>query len=181
MHYFNQLMYKNRCCALVWVRWCIFLIYFFLNILGKCSNIIERLCLFSKVPMYIFLYYYSLYISCDAHQHQSHKCVTAFWVFFNNFMIVFLLSGNHFEIVQMLLEHKPNVNALDKDGYTALAIACKEGYYDIALALINSGAYINVQVNLIHNYKFRCGTLCLHWWHMKNKTEYVFLYNRLIK
>lgn len=46
----------------------------------------------------------------------------------------------------MLLEHKPNVNALDKDGYTALAIACKEGYYDIALALINSGAYINVQV-----------------------------------
>ncbi|VVC99294.1 unnamed protein product [Leptidea sinapis] len=52
---------------------------------------------------------------------------------------------NHFEIVQMLLEHKPNVNALDKDGCTALAIACKEGYYEIALALINSGAYINVQ------------------------------------
>lgn len=47
----------------------------------------------------------------------------------------------------MLLEHKPNVNALDKDGCTALAIACKEGYYDISLALINSGAYINVQVN----------------------------------
>lgn len=46
----------------------------------------------------------------------------------------------------MLLEHKPNVNALDKDGYTALAIACKEGFYDIALALMNSGAYINVQV-----------------------------------
>lgn len=46
----------------------------------------------------------------------------------------------------MLLEHKPNVNALDKDGCTALAIACKEGFYDIALALINSGAYINVQV-----------------------------------
>lgn len=52
----------------------------------------------------------------------------------------------------MLLEHKPNVNALDKDGYTALAIACKDGYYDIALALINSGAYINVQViyTLVH-------------------------------
>lgn len=51
----------------------------------------------------------------------------------------------------MLLEHKPNVNALDKDGYTALAIACKEGYYDIALALINSSAYINVQVNNTNN------------------------------
>lgn len=51
----------------------------------------------------------------------------------------------------MLLEHKPNVNALDKDGYTALAIACKEGFYDIALSLINSGAYINVQVRLCNN------------------------------
>lgn len=51
----------------------------------------------------------------------------------------------------MLLEHKPNVNALDKDGFTALAIACKEGFYDIALALINSGAYINVQVNIFRH------------------------------
>lgn len=57
------------------------------------------------------------------------------------------VAGNHLEIVQMILEHKPNVNALDKDGYTALAIACKEGYYDIAVALINTGAYINVQVS----------------------------------
>lgn len=50
----------------------------------------------------------------------------------------------------MLLEHKPNVNALDKDGCTALAIACKEGYYDIVVALLNSGAYINMQVNIIN-------------------------------
>lgn len=64
----------------------------------------------------------------------------------NLFKYFICTLGNHFEIVQMLLEYKPNVNALDKDGYTALAIACKEGYYDIALSLINSGAYINVQV-----------------------------------
>lgn len=55
--------------------------------------------------------------------------------------------GNHTEVVNLLLERKPNVNALDQDGCTALTIACKEGYYDIANSLLNAGAYINIQVN----------------------------------
>lgn len=55
--------------------------------------------------------------------------------------------GNHTEVVNLLLEFKPNVNALDKDGCTALTIACKEGYHDIAVALLNVGAYINIQVS----------------------------------
>lgn len=54
--------------------------------------------------------------------------------------------GNHVDVVNRLLEHKPNVNALDKDGCTALTIACKEGYHEIAVALLNVGAYINIQV-----------------------------------
>jgi len=54
--------------------------------------------------------------------------------------------GNHLEVVTLLLEHKPNVNALDKDGCTALTIASKEGYLDIVQALLNYGAYINIQV-----------------------------------
>lgn len=54
--------------------------------------------------------------------------------------------GNHLEIVNLILEHKPNVNALDKDGHTALTIACKEGFLEIAQALLNYGAYINIQV-----------------------------------
>lgn len=42
-----------------------------------------------------------------------------------------------------------------QDGCTALSIACKEGYTEIAKALMNSGAYINLQdrngdTNLIH-------------------------------
>ncbi len=45
-----------------------------------------------------------------------------------------------------LLDRKPNVNATDKDGCTALTLACKEGYYDICMALLNSGAYVNLQV-----------------------------------
>lgn len=55
-------------------------------------------------------------------------------------------QGNHVDVVTLLLEHKPNVNALDKDGCSALTIACKEGYQEIANALISAGAYINVQV-----------------------------------
>lgn len=54
--------------------------------------------------------------------------------------------GNHVDVINRLLEHKPNVNALDKDGCTALTIACKEGYHEIAVALLNVGAYINIQV-----------------------------------
>lgn len=58
----------------------------------------------------------------------------------------------------LLLEHKPNVNAVDKDGCTALAIAAREGYHEIASALLNAGAYINIQdragdTNLIHAVK----------------------------
>jgi ankyrin repeat-rich membrane spanning protein len=37
--------------------------------------------------------------------------------------------GNFILIVEILLERSPNVNTVDKDGLTALAIACKEGYY----------------------------------------------------
>lgn len=66
--------------------------------------------------------------------------------------------GNHLEVVLLLLEHKPNVNALDKDGCTALAIACREGHHEIANALLNAGAYVNIQdragdTNLIHAVK----------------------------
>lgn len=68
--------------------------------------------------------------------------------------------GNHVEVVSLLLEHKPNVNAVDKDGFTALSIACRDGFHEIVNALLNAGAYINIQdksgdTNLIHAVK--CG------------------------
>ena len=55
--------------------------------------------------------------------------------------------GNHVDVVSLILECRPNVNAVDKDGCSALTIACKEGYTEIAQALLNAGAYINIQVN----------------------------------
>ena len=54
---------------------------------------------------------------------------------------------NAVDIVYKLIEKKPNVNAHDKDGCTALMIACKEGYYDISSALLSACAYFNVQVS----------------------------------
>jgi len=56
---------------------------------------------------------------------------------------------NASDIVNKLLDRKPNVNATDKDGCTALTLACKEGYQDICMALLNAGAYVNLQVNVI--------------------------------
>lgn len=56
-------------------------------------------------------------------------------------------KGNCVEIVNKLLERKPNVNSLDKDGCSALTLACKDGFYEICVALLNTQAYVNLQVN----------------------------------
>ena len=53
---------------------------------------------------------------------------------------------NYIDLVNLILDHKPNVNALDKDGGTALTIACKEGYSEISASLLRAGAYVNIQV-----------------------------------
>lgn len=63
--------------------------------------------------------------------------------------------GNHVEMVEFLIERKANVNCTDKDGCTALTIACREGFYDIVIALLNAGAYINIQVMKIPTSKIR--------------------------
>lgn len=60
-------------------------------------------------------------------------------------MITKAASGGHQEVTALLLERKPNVNSLDKDGSTALSIASKEGFQEIASALIAAGAYLNNQ------------------------------------
>lgn len=57
--------------------------------------------------------------------------------------------GNHIDVVMSLLQCRPNVNAVDKDGCSALTIACKEGFTEIAVALLAAGAYINIQVFLL--------------------------------
>ena len=57
------------------------------------------------------------------------------------------MKGNYVDLVHLLLEYRPNVNALDKDGGTALTIACKEGYSEICHALLQAGAYVNMQVS----------------------------------
>ena len=56
------------------------------------------------------------------------------------------VRGNYPSIVSLLLRHGPNVNAVDQEGLTALAIACKEGSTDIVYQLIAAGAYVNLQV-----------------------------------
>jgi ankyrin repeat-rich membrane spanning protein len=59
------------------------------------------------------------------------------------------VRGNYPAIVSLLLQHSPNVNAVDQEGMTALAIACKEGCIDIAFQLLAAGAYVNIQVTVV--------------------------------
>lgn len=53
-------------------------------------------------------------------------------------------SGNFTDVVLLLLDHKPNVNATDKDGFTPLAIACKIGNNVMVKALLSCGTYVNL-------------------------------------
>lgn len=64
--------------------------------------------------------------------------------------LIVATQGNFIDVVNSLLEFKPNINALDKDGCSALTLACKEGYYEITTALLAAGAYINIQVRNQH-------------------------------
>ncbi|KAL7300780.1 hypothetical protein TKK_0006756 [Trichogramma kaykai] len=74
--------------------------------------------------------------------------------------LIVATQNNHATVVNKLLSipYRPNVNAVDKDGCTALSIACREGYSEIVTLLLNAGAYVNIQdksgdTNLIHAVK----------------------------
>ncbi|CAB0040958.1 unnamed protein product [Trichogramma brassicae] len=74
--------------------------------------------------------------------------------------LIVATQNNHAVVVNKLLgiSYRPNVNAVDKDGCTALSIACREGYSEIVTLLLNAGAYVNIQdksgdTNLIHAVK----------------------------
>jgi ankyrin repeat protein len=68
--------------------------------------------------------------------------------YFSNFLAFSEYLNFKCEIVEQVLSKGPNVNAVDKDGLTALGIACKEGYTDIALKLLNAGeSYSNSKFN----------------------------------
>ncbi|MCK7510253.1 MAG: ankyrin repeat domain-containing protein [Desulfobacterales bacterium] len=47
------------------------------------------------------------------------------------------------DIAQLLIAHKADVNAVDKDEVTALMIACEKGNVDLVSALLKAGADVN--------------------------------------
>ena len=51
--------------------------------------------------------------------------------------------GNHSEIVELLIDNKANINAIDSNGATALIHALSINNFNIASILINKGADIN--------------------------------------
>ncbi len=47
-------------------------------------------------------------------------------------------TKNDLEIIKFLLENKADVNQLNKDGWSSLHIAVREGHYDIIKYILNS-------------------------------------------
>jgi ankyrin repeat protein len=47
---------------------------------------------------------------------------------------------NDLDIIQLLIEHKANVNSIDEDSWTPLHAACACGYVEVAKYLLENGA-----------------------------------------
>lgn len=50
---------------------------------------------------------------------------------------------NNTELMEWLLENKADINAADRNGYTALHFACEKGYNSAVKLLISKGANLN--------------------------------------
>ena len=58
-------------------------------------------------------------------------------------------EGNFEEVKKILIERKfTDINALNKNGYSALALSVKNGYFGIAANLLVSGADVNLKNNV---------------------------------
>jgi len=63
-------------------------------------------------------------------------------------------EGDLDQIKKILTEkHESNINAVNRNGYTALSLAVKGGYYRIASALLEAGADLNIKNNVNSNNK----------------------------
>ncbi len=69
-------------------------------------------------------------------------------------------KGGYSDVVHLLLDCSPNVNATDKDGYTALTWAAKEGFPDIAYSIIQKEAYVNLPDRVSERTSFQ---FLFHW------------------
>lgn len=54
------------------------------------------------------------------------------------------VRGCHHRVVEMILSREPNVNVVDYNGLSALGSAAREGYVQIAQALLHCHAYVNI-------------------------------------
>lgn len=67
-----------------------------------------------------------------------------------NLLMLKAEEGDFDEVRKLLSDAKSfDVNAQNKNGYTALSLATKGGFYEIVQTLINVGANVNINNNVI--------------------------------
>lgn len=61
-------------------------------------------------------------------------------------------EGNFEEVQKILADlQQPNINAVNRNGSTALSLAAKNGSYGIVEALVQAGADVNIKNSVIIN------------------------------
>lgn len=89
-------------------------------------------------------------------------------------------SRGHSHVVSVLLQKESGINLQDKDGYTALMLACMNGHAQIVSLLLDNGAYFSLKDKVwnVLSLPFifvKTGKTALVWAQENNKSECVIV------
>ncbi|KII63446.1 Serine/threonine-protein phosphatase 6 regulatory ankyrin repeat subunit A [Thelohanellus kitauei] len=97
---------------------------------NKEGQIFAHLLCFSKVDPHLF----NRYVTDEVLNYKDKK---------GRSVIHYLAINNNYSILQWIDEKRININAQDKEGWTALHFACYQQAVEIVINLVNMGANIN--------------------------------------
>jgi len=63
--------------------------------------------------------------------------------------LLWAAQGGHWECIEKLCQNFSDLDVCDKNGQTALHIACREGHYDLARVLLEHGCSPNIRDNTL--------------------------------
>ncbi|WP_133134896.1 ankyrin repeat domain-containing protein [Legionella nautarum] len=83
----------------------------------------------------------------DAKDSVCYGWTTEKWTAETNLALIYATDKGHFDIIEVLLNHGAELNAIECPRGTALMIAVANGHYDMVDFLLKKGADVNVSTN----------------------------------